>query len=148
MARLTIGFRLQVLVFMLDAFLIEPLLEEPELTASAANVILTRRIEDSHTRATADEFLGEGSDELQLPINAGFHGLRLLADDGYRGFPYLRIEEFDESLGIIRRGISLMGAVVVERLTSDIGGPESAEESDLPQSRGVRPDEFLSVLIR
>ena len=130
----------QVPIRLFVLILLQPFLEVPELAATTADVVLPRRIKDAETGVSFRHFGSEAVDYLQLAINGVGYGLIFLTDNGESGFPDLGPEQGCQALGILRRIVLVVDAIVVERLTSYECGPELTKNGYLAEGAGPSRD--------
>ncbi|OCJ12495.1 hypothetical protein A6U86_05590 [Rhizobium sp. AC27/96] len=107
-----------------------PLLDKPELTASAADIVLAGRIEDADIKATLYKLRGEVCRKFDLMVIACWHAFVALTDDADGGVPDRRIEMVKQSLSICVRRIVVASAIIEERLAASCGMPAFSAPSD------------------
>ena len=126
-----------------------PLLDEPELAASAADRVLPGRVKHADVVATRDQLLGEPASQRPLVVIRRRHALVALADHANRGAPDPRIEEDAKPVGIVIRGVAVVSAVIEERTPSDGLMPELASQRDPYQTElGLKRDQEVPRFVR
>ena len=110
-----------------------PVLYEPELAASAADVILAGRIEHPGAISSHEHLIHKISGELALTFIRRGNRLITFTDNRYRGLPYPWIEPFQQTLYVLFAVVLIVYAVIEERLPAGSFRPTFTLDCDLRQ---------------